>query len=370
MDDSPTPFEEDTPYPDVRDDPYAGLRPTDPFAGLRASSTGPRQTNVQPSRPVEPDAGSRRGGIVVAGLGLLIVAIVAMAFVLWPGLQDRLSDGTDVSPTPSETTPEQTPGGGVIASAGDIETALAAAGHSGISVVVTDGLAILSGTVVDEQTSAAVAALVAQQPGIAGVDNQLQLPVDPLTSDQLTAAAADALAAAGFARITVDVDSGVATLGGFVPIGALEDGFFAYVARAEQVVTRIDGIDSVVNQVGIKGNAAQLRNQLNELIEDTPIVFDSGSAALSAEAAGVLDEVATAIIGQPGLQVFIAGHTDTAGASETNEALARGRAGSVFQYLAQRGVPVNRMFVVAYGELFPDADDAAASRRIEFEVGG
>jgi outer membrane protein OmpA-like peptidoglycan-associated protein len=71
----------------------------------------------------------------------------------------------------------------------------------------------------------------------------------------------------------------------------------------------------------------------------------------------------------PGLRVLIAGHTDASGSNQLNEALAAQRAGSVLGYLVQQGVPITRLQVVSYGELFPDSESPAAlNRRIEFEV--
>lgn len=371
------PFRDETPFPEVSDDPFAGLEPADPFAGLRATSTSPRHKVQHPERPTRAPRPARRGqrwrpgrGLIIGGLaGLFAVVLAVLGILYWPSIQDWLAGDDATTEVPVAAT-EPAPAA-PSASSTDVEAALSAGGFDQVSVSVVDGRATLTGTVPDEAALAEVTSLVIAQEGVSSLDNQVLVESSTgLSTEQLTLAAEDALAAAGFARVTVAVENGVATLGGFVPITALEDGFFGYVQRAEATVTRIDGIDSVVSQIGIKGNAAQLRAQLTASVEANPIVFESGSAALSPESAAVLDEVATAIIGQPGLQVFIAGHTDTAGASETNEALARGRAGAVYQYLAQRGVPANRMFVVAYGELFPDAEDDAASRRIEFEVGG
>lgn len=369
MDKKTTPFSDETPFPEVTDDPFDGLKPADPFAGLRASSTRPGAHHYErtPRSPWRPGRGLVIGGVV----GLVVVGLIVAGIVFWPSLQDRLTG--DTAATTPTTTAQSAPTepGPAVPSVPDVQAALGAAGFTGVSVSVVDGRTVLTGTLESSEAASAAVAVVAAQPGVSEIDNQIVIDdLVGLTGQQLNAAAADALAAAGFARVTVSVENGVATLSGFVPITALEDGFFSYVRRAEETVTRIDGIDSVVSQIGIKGNALQLRDQLRSLTESNPIVFESGSAALTAESAGVLDEVATAIISQPGLQVFIAGHTDTVGSSEANESLARGRAESVYLYLAQRGVPANRMFVVAYGELFPDAENDAASRRIEFEVGG
>ncbi|MDR9449989.1 MAG: OmpA family protein, partial [Acidimicrobiia bacterium] len=106
------------------------------------------------------------------------------------------------------------------------------------------------------------------------------------------------------------------------------------------------------------------------LLETAPVEFALGSSALTSESQAVLDQVALVIQAQPGLQIIIAGHTDAAGSNETNQALARDRAGTVLNYLLTRGVPPYRLMAVSYGELFPDQEASAEqNRRIEFEVG-
>ena len=98
--------------------------------------------------------------------------------------------------------------------------------------------------------------------------------------------------------------------------------------------------------------------------------FALGSIELTSQSQQVLDQAAHIIQSQPGLQVIIAGHTDTAGSSESNQALSRQRAGAALDYLLTRGVPSYRLVAISYGELFPDQEATAEqNRRIEFEVG-
>ena len=104
-----------------------------------------------------------------------------------------------------------------------------------------------------------------------------------------------------------------------------------------------------------------------------PVEFASGQAGISSSVAATLDRAAAIILGHPGLRVLVAGHADPVGSASFNEDLSNRRAQAVVAYLVSRGVPANRLTVVAYGELFTaDADRPAAElgsdRRVEFEV--
>jgi outer membrane protein OmpA-like peptidoglycan-associated protein len=147
-------------------------------------------------------------------------------------------------------------------------------------------------------------------------------------------------------------------------------GFFSFVEQAEAAVLSVDGIDQASSRLTLRGDGETLRMDLQALLETAPVEFALGSSDLSPESQGVLDQVALVIQSQPGLQVIIAGHTDAAGSNETNQALARNRAGAVLNYLLTRGVPSYRLIALSYGELFPGQEASAEqNRRIEFEVG-
>jgi outer membrane protein OmpA-like peptidoglycan-associated protein len=154
-----------------------------------------------------------------------------------------------------------------------------------------------------------------------------------------------------------------------VPFAVLEDGFFAFVDDVRAIVESFGDAQTVVNRLRLRGNEQQLRAELQELLDATPIVFLSGSSDLTVESETAIEEAAKIILSQPGLQIFIAGHTDASGSAEANEQLARQRGGVVYGQLVALGVPANRLAVVSYGELFPGEGSSAADRRIEFEVG-
>ena len=254
-------------------------------------------------------------------------------------------------------------------------SALAADEFAYVSFEVQAGLAVLKGAVPTEDARARAAANVLGVSGIDKIDNRLaidaSLPIGPaLPAEQLEAAAATALASAGIQTVSASVEGRRAILDGTVPLESIGSGFFTFVKMAETAVLSVDGIDQVSSRLSLRGDGAILRSGLQALLADTPVEFALGAADLTAAGQEVLDQAAVIIQSQPGLQVLIAGHTDSAGSNETNEALARQRAGVVRTYLLTRGVPAYRLVAISYGELFPDLEATAEqNRRIEFEVG-
>lgn len=253
---------------------------------------------------------------------------------------------------------------------------LNAAGYSSAAVTLGDGVAVLSGNVPTDEDVMKAADVVLEVAGIDKVDNRLTVgtptepePDEPPGGGEITDLDA-ALAAAGFANLTVSFDGDTAYLDGVVPFEVLEAGYFAFVDEVRVTVQDFSDATEFVNRLRLRGNESELRAQLQALIDATPIIFLSGSSDLTLDSQVALDAAAQIILSQPGLQVFIAGHTDSSGTTEANEQLARSRGGAVFGYLVAAGVPSSRLAVVSYGELFPgETSTAADARRIEFEVG-
>lgn len=105
------------------------------------------------------------------------------------------------------------------------------------------------------------------------------------------------------------------------------------------------------------------------------IYFESGSAQIKAESFGILDGVAQTLIDNQGVNVRIAGHTDSDGSASYNQGLSERRAASVLDYLVRKGVPANTLTTIGYGEENPivpntSAANKAQNRRIEFTVLG
>jgi outer membrane protein OmpA-like peptidoglycan-associated protein len=99
------------------------------------------------------------------------------------------------------------------------------------------------------------------------------------------------------------------------------------------------------------------------------ISFASGSAAIEAASAPLLDALARELSSCPGV-IRIEGHTDTIGRGKFNRALSAARAAAVRDALIVRGIPAERLRARGYGARRPIADNTteegrARNRRIE-----
>jgi len=99
----------------------------------------------------------------------------------------------------------------------------------------------------------------------------------------------------------------------------------------------------------------------NYTFED--VHFDFDRYTLRAEATRVLDEAVTAIREDPNLRIEVEGHTCNIGTAEYNLALGDRRANAVRDYLVSRGVSVERLRSISYGEEQPKYDNAREETR-------
>jgi len=101
------------------------------------------------------------------------------------------------------------------------------------------------------------------------------------------------------------------------------------------------------------------------------ISFEPGSGNLDAEAAPILDAMATILEDCGELPLEIQGHTDSQGRESMNLALSQNRAQSVLAALRERRILTSTFTAKGYGEVNPIADNQTeagreANRRIEF----
>ena len=106
----------------------------------------------------------------------------------------------------------------------------------------------------------------------------------------------------------------------------------------------------------------------------TLLFFDWGKTDLSNDAKTILDTVVTRYQAAP-RSMTVDGPSDKSGASASNLASSRRRAGIVRDYLAEKGVPVAAMTVRAYGETWPiiataDGVREVQNRRVEIRWAG
>lgn len=118
---------------------------------------------------------------------------------------------------------------------------------------------------------------------------------------------------------------------------------------------------------------AQCQARLAELSAHNAILFQSGAALIAESAAAELDAFAQTLASCPDTRVYVEGHTDSDGDERLNLALSVARAEAVVSALIERGVALERLYAVGYGESQPVADNATAdgkrrNRRIVITV--
>jgi outer membrane protein OmpA-like peptidoglycan-associated protein len=103
------------------------------------------------------------------------------------------------------------------------------------------------------------------------------------------------------------------------------------------------------------------------------IFFDFDKAVLKPESFPELNRIVTVMKEKSGMQIEIAGHTDSMGPEPYNLKLSERRAKSVVKYLTDEGVAQNRIAVLFLGEgkpIAPNETEAGRkkNRRVEFKI--
>ena len=130
----------------------------------------------------------------------------------------------------------------------------------------------------------------------------------------------------------------------------------------------------------------QLRAQLNAIMKTTDsarglivsmtgLLFETGKSTLVPNVRENLARVAGILLGHPGLEIEVEGHTDSVGSDAMNQSLSENRAEAVRQYLLAQGVPKDAIVSRGFGETMPLAtndtsDGKAQNRRVEIVVSG
>jgi len=103
------------------------------------------------------------------------------------------------------------------------------------------------------------------------------------------------------------------------------------------------------------------------------IVFEIGKSNLTNESRRILTRLAAMLVEiNDGLELTIAGHTDSTGSDKFNLTLSDKRAKVVKDYLINLGVPSNFIKTIGYGETkpkYPNSNSISRSmnRRVEFD---
>ena len=101
------------------------------------------------------------------------------------------------------------------------------------------------------------------------------------------------------------------------------------------------------------------------------IYFDTGKSTIKPESAQAIGEIAKMLKADPGLKIFVVGHTDNQGGVESNIKLSQDRGEAVLQTLVRdHGIAANRLRSYGCGLFSPVAsndseDGRAKNRRVE-----
>ncbi|MGE5142968.1 MAG: OmpA family protein, partial [Acidobacteriota bacterium] len=105
------------------------------------------------------------------------------------------------------------------------------------------------------------------------------------------------------------------------------------------------------------------------------VIFQTGSAALTAASLVSLDQAATSLRVHPEIRVEVAGYTDDQGTVAANRRLSQARADAVRAYLIRQSVPPGQVTARGYGSANPrdsnlTAAGRARNRRVELHRQG
>ena len=200
--------------------------------------------------------------------------------------------------------------------------------------------------------------------GCATYTGQTQAPDDPNRTQRNALIGAAIGAAAGLLSGDDAVERRQHALVG-AGVGALAGGAVgAYQDRQEAELRRQTA-----------GTGIEVVRQGDNITLNMPgnVTFDFDSASLRPEFTPVLDSVAQTLTQYNQTVVEIAGHTDSVGSDQYNQALSQRRANSVAAYLGSHGVMQQRMITVGAGESRPIASNdnesgRAQNRRVEITL--
>ncbi len=150
---------------------------------------------------------------------------------------------------------------------------------------------------------------------------------------------------------------------------------YAFLAEAEGYVA--------VNQY-IDLRESYIYNEIDRDIELVPfekgqtvrmnnIFFETAKYELLEDSFAELDRVVELLNKNPNLKILIEGHTDSVGDNNSNLALSKDRALSVYNYLINKGIEKLRLEVKGYGEKKPIANNSSdegrkQNRRVQFKI--
>jgi outer membrane protein OmpA-like peptidoglycan-associated protein len=113
--------------------------------------------------------------------------------------------------------------------------------------------------------------------------------------------------------------------------------------------------------------------RLNQEVVAPELLFAPGRAEITRAFQSTLNEVSKILLNNSEFRIEIRGHTDGRGVASANQRLSEERAMNVAQYLTERGVASDQIWVLGFGSDKPIADNGtvegrAKNRRVEMRV--
>lgn len=225
---------------------------------------------------------------------------------------------------------------------------------------------VVSGTVPDEATRAALLARVREVYGAERVVDQLgigPLAAPPAWSQQVQKLLTADLKKVSRGQLRIE--------GNVVDIAGQVDSAQTQAQLVKGLATRLDNPTYTVRDnlhVGTSGQQVLDQAMANRIVE-----FETGNATLTAAGQKVLDDLLPVLQQLAGRRFEVVGHTDSEGSRSHNLGLSAARADTVKAYLVQRGIPAASLVTSGLGPDRPIADNAtpagrARNRRIEFRL--
>jgi OmpA-OmpF porin, OOP family len=228
-----------------------------------------------------------------------------------------------------------------------------------------NGKVVVSGTVPDEATRAAILGKVREVYGAERVVDQLG--VGNLVAPPNWSALVQKLITPELKKVNqgqLKINGNVVDLVGSVKDEAVRQ-------QVPQAMTTALNNPTFTVRNNLRVGAGQ--ELLDAALANRIIEFQPGNAQLTAAGVQVLNDLLPVLLQFSGRRFEILGHTDDQGPRPSNLALSLARANAVRAYLISRGIPRTQIETGGWGPDKPVADNAtqegrARNRRIEFRV--
>ena len=144
-------------------------------------------------------------------------------------------------------------------------------------------------------------------------------------------------------------------------------------AAGQQAAQAQQSADNAVHRVDVLSNAvANLDNY--RIVSETAVHFGFDKDALTKDAKGELDKLASNVPNTKGYIITVEGGTDSVGPSDYNYELSERRANSVIQYLGSKyNIPAHKIYLIGLGKDKPVQENKtregrAANRRVDVRL--